>query len=30
MVYRAGDAVDVFLRSGLEYMTLGNWRVEKT
>ena len=30
MVYRARDAVDVFLRSGLEYMALGNWWVEKT
>jgi carbamoyltransferase len=29
MVYRAHDAVDVFLRSGLEYMALGNWWVEK-
>ncbi|MEO8049539.1 MAG: carbamoyltransferase C-terminal domain-containing protein [Acidobacteriota bacterium] len=29
MVYRARDAVDVFLRSGLEYMALGNWWVEK-
>ena len=26
---RARDAVDVFLRSGLEYMALGNWWVEK-
>ena len=30
LVYRARDAVDVFLRSGLEYMALGNWWVEKT
>jgi carbamoyltransferase len=30
IVYRARDAVDVFLRSGLEYMALGNWWVEKT
>lgn len=29
IVYRARDAVDVFLRSGLEYMALGNWWVEK-
>jgi carbamoyltransferase len=29
VVYRARDAVDVFLRSGLEYMALGNWWVEK-
>jgi carbamoyltransferase len=29
IVYRAGDAVDVFLRSGLEYMALANWWVEK-
>jgi carbamoyltransferase len=29
MVYRASDAVDVFLRSGLECMALGNWWVEK-
>jgi carbamoyltransferase len=29
MVYSARDAVDVFLRSGLEYMALGNWWVEK-
>ena len=29
IVYRAQDAVDVFLRSGLEYMALGNWWVEK-
>jgi predicted NodU family carbamoyl transferase len=29
MVYRARDAVDVFLRSGLEYMALGHWWVEK-
>jgi carbamoyltransferase len=29
MVYRARDAVNVFLRSGLEYMALGNWWVEK-
>ncbi len=29
MVYRARDAVDVFVRSGLEYMALGNWWVEK-
>lgn len=30
MVYRASDAVDVFLRSGLTSMALGNWWVEKT
>lgn len=30
MVYRATDAVDVFLRSGLQCMALGNWWVEKT
>jgi carbamoyltransferase len=30
VVYRAADAIDVFLRSGLEYMALGNWWVEKT
>jgi carbamoyltransferase len=29
IVYRARDAVDVFLRSGLEYMALANWWVEK-
>jgi carbamoyltransferase len=29
IVYRASDAVDVFLRSGLQYMALGNWWVEK-
>ena len=29
MVYRAADAVDVFLRSGLERMALANWWVEK-
>ena len=29
IVYRALDAVDVFLRSGLEYMALANWWVEK-
>jgi carbamoyltransferase len=29
IVYGAGDAMDVFLRSGLEYMALGNWWVEK-
>jgi carbamoyltransferase len=29
LVYRARDAVDVFMRSGLEYMALGNWWVEK-
>ena len=29
MVYRARDAVDVFLRSGLEHMALANWWVEK-
>jgi carbamoyltransferase len=29
IVYRASDAVDVFLRSGLEYMALANWWVEK-
>ena len=30
IVYRARDAVDVFLRSGLEHMALANWWVEKT
>jgi len=30
IVYRATDALDVFLRSGLEYMALGNWWVEKS
>jgi carbamoyltransferase len=30
IVYRARDAVDVFLRSGLQRMALGNWWVEKT
>ncbi|MEQ1884601.1 MAG: carbamoyltransferase C-terminal domain-containing protein [Bryobacteraceae bacterium] len=30
IVYRAADAVDVFLRSGLERMALGNFWVEKT
>jgi carbamoyltransferase len=29
IVYRAAEAVDVFLRSGLEYMALSNWWVEK-
>jgi carbamoyltransferase len=29
VVQRASDAVDVFLRSGLEYMALANWWVEK-
>jgi carbamoyltransferase len=29
IVYRARDAVDVFVRSGLENMALGNWWVEK-
>jgi len=29
IVYRARDAMDVFLRSGLQYMALGNWWVEK-
>jgi carbamoyltransferase len=29
IVHRAADAVDVFLRSGLEYMALGNWWVQK-
>ena len=29
IVYRARDAVDVFLRSGLQTMALGNWWVEK-
>jgi carbamoyltransferase len=29
IVYRARDAVDAFLRSGLEYMALANWWVEK-
>ncbi len=30
MVYRARDAVDVLLRSGLERLALANWWVEKT
>jgi carbamoyltransferase len=30
IVYRARDAVDVFLRCGLRHMALGNWWVEKT
>jgi carbamoyltransferase len=30
IVYRARDAVDVFLRSGLRHMALANWWVEKT
>jgi carbamoyltransferase len=30
IVYRAYDAVDVFLRSGLTHMALGNWWVEKS
>jgi carbamoyltransferase len=30
IVYRARDAVDVFLRSGLSHMALSNWWVEKT
>jgi carbamoyltransferase len=30
IVYRAHDAVDVFLRSGLTHMALGNWWVEKS
>jgi len=29
IVYRAKDAVDVLLRSGLQYLALGNWWVEK-
>ncbi len=29
IVYRAKDAIDVLLRSGLEYLALGNWWVEK-
>jgi len=29
IVYRARDAVDVFVRSGLEHMALANWWVEK-
>lgn len=29
IVYRAKDAVDVFMRSGLQYMALANWWVEK-
>ncbi len=29
IVYTARDAVGVFLRSGLEYMAVGNWWVEK-
>ncbi len=30
MVYRARDAVDVFLRSGLQSLALGQWWVDKT
>ncbi len=30
IVYRARDAVEVFLRSGLRHMALANWWVEKT
>ena len=30
IVHRAVDAVDVFLRSGLDHMALANWWVEKT
>jgi len=30
IVYRAADALDVFLRSGLEHMALGNWWIEKS
>ena len=30
IVHRANEALDVFLRSGLECMALGNWWVEKT
>ena len=30
IVHRAAEAVDVFLRSGLEYMALASWWVEKT
>jgi carbamoyltransferase len=30
IVYRARDAVDVFVGSGLRHMALGNWWVEKT
>jgi carbamoyltransferase len=30
IVHRAADAVDVFTRSGLGHMALGNWWVEKT
>lgn len=30
IVYRAKDAIDVLLRSGLQYLALGNWWVEKT
>jgi carbamoyltransferase len=29
IVYTAADAVDVLLRSGLEYLAVGNWWVEK-
>jgi carbamoyltransferase len=29
IVYRAKDAVDVLLRSGLQHLALGNWWVEK-
>jgi carbamoyltransferase len=29
IVYRAADAVDVLVRSGLEYLAVGNWWVEK-
>ena len=30
IVYRASEALDVFLRSGLKHMVLGNWLIEKT
>jgi carbamoyltransferase len=30
IVYRARDALNVFLRSGLEYLALANWWIEKT
>ncbi len=30
IVYRASEALDVFLRSGLEHLALGNWLIEKT
>jgi predicted NodU family carbamoyl transferase len=29
IVYNAADAVDVLVRSGLQYLAVGNWWVEK-